>query len=42
VNIRIPRGATLAFHSTSAAAAEFQMAFLLGLFPAALGQDVVA
>jgi len=41
LNLRIPRGGTLSFHSTSAAAAEFQMFFILGLFPAALGQDVV-
>ena len=41
VGMRLPRGTTLRFNSTSAAAAEFQMAFILGLFPAALGQDVV-
>jgi len=40
INMRLPRGCTLAFHSTSAAAAEFQMMFILGLFSAGLGQDV--
>ena len=42
VGLRIARGATLTFQSTSAAAAEFQAIFLIGLFPAGLGQDVVA
>jgi len=41
-NIRIPRGGVFNFHSTSAAAAEFQMILTLGLFPAGLGQDVAA
>jgi len=41
VGIRMVRGCTIGFHSTSAAAAEFQMFFMLGLFPAGLGQDVV-
>ena len=40
VNMRIPRGALLAFKSTAAAAAEFQMWFILGLFPAGMGQDL--
>ena len=39
-NLRIPRGGTLGFNSRSAAAATFQAIFLLGLFPAGLGQDV--
>jgi len=42
VRQRIPRGATIEFHSLSAAAAEFQAIFLMGIFPEALGQDVVA
>jgi len=41
VGMRIPRGALISFHSTSAAAAEFQMIYTLGLFPAGLGQDVI-
>jgi len=41
VGIRIPRDSTISFHSTSAAAAEFQMSFLLAVHPAAMGQDVV-
>jgi len=41
INMRLPRGCTLIFNSESAAAAEYQMWFILGLFPAALGQDVV-
>lgn len=41
VNMRLPRGGTLSFFSESAAAAEFQAVFLLGLFPAAMGQDVL-
>jgi len=40
--IRLPRGARLRFHSTSAGAATFSMWFLVGLFPAGMGQDVVA
>jgi len=39
--MRVPRGGTLGFNSRSAAAATFQAIFLLGLFPAGLGQDVV-
>jgi len=38
--IRLVRGCALDFHSRSGGIAEFQMTFLLGLFPAALGQDV--
>jgi len=41
VGIRLIRGCSLDFHSVSGAAAEFQMVMLLGLFPAALGQDVI-
>jgi len=41
LGIRIPPGGTLQFHSVSVAAAEFQLSFLIGLFPAGLGQDVV-
>jgi len=40
VGVRVPRGGIISFHSTSAAAAEFQAIFLIGLFPSALGQDV--
>ena len=40
VGLRLPRGCTLGFNSSAAAAAEFQMVFTMGLFPAALGQDV--
>lgn len=42
VNMRLPRGVDLVFHSEAAAAAEFQAQFLMGIFPEALGQDVVA
>jgi len=42
VRVRLPRGgAFLVFDSTSSGAAEFRMLMLLGLFPVALGQDVV-
>jgi len=42
INIRIPRsGCLIAFHTESAGAAEYQATLLMGLFPAALGQDVV-
>jgi len=40
--LRIPRGANLRLHTTSGAAGEFQLSLLMGLFPAGLGQDVVA
>jgi len=40
LGIRVPRGAILSFETEAAAAAEFQGQFLLGLFPAGLGQDV--
>jgi len=39
-NMRIPRGATLRIATTSGAAGEFRLLFLMGLFPAGLGQDV--
>jgi len=39
--MRLPRGATLEFHTESSAAAEFLGTALMGLFPASLGQDVV-
>lgn len=42
VGMRIPRGSNLAFHTVSAAAAEFQAIFVMGLFPASLGQDVAS
>jgi len=42
LNLRLPRNATINFASTSAAAATFRALLTLGLFPAALGQDVVA
>lgn len=38
--LRIPRGSKIQFNSTSAAAAEFQAVFILGLFPEGLGQDI--
>jgi len=41
INLRIPRGGTLVFSSEAAAAAEFQLLVVLGLFPAGMGQDVV-
>lgn len=40
IGIRIPRNSLLGFETEAAAAAEFQGQFLLGLFPAGLGQDV--
>jgi len=40
INMRLPRGASLSFASTSAAAATYQMLVMFGLFPAGLGQDV--
>ncbi len=42
VNMRVPRGATLGFQTESAGVATFIGQFLLGLFPAGLGQDVVS
>lgn len=39
-NIRLPRGVTLRLATTSGAAGEFRLLFLMGLFPAGLGQDV--
>lgn len=44
VNQRIPRGTNLRFQtlSSGAAAVEFRCLFLMGLFPSAMGQDVVA
>ncbi len=43
VGLRVPRGGTLVFASESggAAAVVFHAMFVLGLFPAGLGQDVV-
>lgn len=42
LGIRIPRsGCTISFRTEAAAAAEFQCICLMGLFPAAMGQDVV-
>lgn len=43
VNMRIPRGTNLSFQtlSTGAAVVVFTAIFLLGLFPSAMGQDVV-
>lgn len=42
INLRVPRGGCIIqFQTEAAAAAEFQMMALMGLFPAALGQDVV-
>jgi len=39
--IRIPRGMNIEFFSESAAAATFQMLYVMGLFPEGLGQDVL-
>jgi len=41
INLRLSRRATLVFSSESAAAAEFQLICVMGLFPAGMGQDVV-
>jgi len=42
INMRIPRsGCLIVFHTESAGIAEYQATLLMGLFPAALGQDVV-
>lgn len=41
LNLRLPRGGVLGFASESAAAADFQITLVMGLFPAALGQDIV-
>jgi len=41
VNMRLARGSTISFSSEASAAAEFQAVLTMGLFPAALGQDVV-
>jgi len=40
--IRVPVGASLVMRSTSAAAATFQWTLVMGLFPEALGQDVMS
>ena len=40
INLRLPRGTNLVFSSEAAAAAEFQMLCILGLYPAGMGQDV--
>jgi len=40
--IRIPRNADILFRTESAGIAEFRLVIVLGLFPAGLGQDVVA
>ena len=43
INLRLPPGCTLTFDSTSGtASATFRLIMYLGLFPAGLGQDVVA
>jgi len=42
VGLRVPRGALLGFETEAAAAAEFQGQFVMGLFPAGLGQDVAS
>ncbi len=41
VSMRLPRAGTLSFTSESSAASEWQAVFLMGLFPAALGQDIL-
>jgi len=40
--MRLPRECSLIFSTTSAAAAEFQAQFLMGLFPEGLGQDIAS
>lgn len=42
INLRLSKRATLVFSSEAAAAAEFQLICVMGLFPAGMGQDVVA
>jgi len=42
LNLRVPRGGIIGFSTQSAAAAEYQAQFLIGLFPAGLGQDVTS
>lgn len=41
LRLRVPRGGTIIFRSTSSAIATFEAQLLLGVFPAALGQDVL-
>jgi len=43
VGMRLPRGTNLSFEtlSTGAAAVEFRALFIMGLFPSAMGQDIV-
>lgn len=41
VNLRLPGQIALEFHTTSSAAVTVQLAILMGLFPEAMGQDVV-
>lgn len=41
VRIRVPRGSTLGFASRSSAAADFRLIFVMGIFPIAMGQDVL-
>jgi len=40
INLRLSRRANLVFSSEAAAAAEFQLICVMGLFPAGMGQDV--
>jgi len=40
LNLRLPRDGVLNFFSESGAAAAFQAIFIIGLFPAGLGQDI--
>jgi len=40
IKLRQPRGVSWTFDTTSAAAAEFQLQIVFGLFPEGLGQDV--
>jgi len=42
LNLRLTRASSLRFDSRAAAAAEFQLLMIMGVFPASLGQDVVA
>jgi len=42
MRMRLPRGCDITFVTESAAAAEFQAIIVMGLFPMALGQDVLS
>jgi len=42
MNLRLPRGIIIEFHSTSDAAVSLRTAMIMGIFPEGMGQDVVA